>query len=61
LNDRDILGSAGKISHAVAEQLAQKEYEKFNRTRIAQSDQNLSDFDQTVKMLEAEKKKQPPS
>ncbi len=42
LNDRDILGDLGKVSHAVAEALALGEYEKF---RIEQDRSFVSDFD----------------
>ena len=60
LNDRDILEDAGRISHEMAKQLAEAEYEKFNRKRIASKDKQDSDFDQTVKMIEQQKKKSPP-
>jgi len=60
LNDRDILGDAGRISHEMAKQLAETEYEKFNRKRIASKDKLDSDFDKTVKMIEQQKKKLPP-
>jgi len=54
LNDRDILTHAGKISHEMAKELAEQEYEKFHARRIAASDAALSDFDRTVKQIEAE-------
>jgi len=57
LNDRDILEDAGRISHEIAKQLAEAEYEKFNRKRIASRDKRDSDFDKTVKMIEQQKKK----
>lgn len=60
LNDRDILEDAGRISHDMAKQLAEAEYEKFNRKRIASRDWQDSDFDKTVKMIEQQKKKLPP-
>ena len=56
LNDRDILTHVGKISHEMAKELAEQEYEKFHARRIATSDAALSDFDRTVKQLEAGKK-----
>ena len=34
LNDRDILDHAGKISHQLAKQLAEQEYDKFKRLRL---------------------------
>ncbi len=54
LNDRDILTHAGKISHQLAKERAEQEYEKFHARRIAASDAALSDFDRTVQQIEAE-------
>ncbi|MBL1275657.1 MAG: virulence RhuM family protein [Ectothiorhodospiraceae bacterium] len=34
LNDRDILNHAGKISHQLAKQIAEQEYEKFQQQRL---------------------------
>ena len=54
LNDRDILGDLGKVSHVVAEALALEEYKKY---RIDQDKNYISDFDREVKrMLESRKK-----
>ncbi len=46
-NDRDILENAGKVSKKVAEELAIKEYEKFNQKRL--KDNNEDDFDRFIK------------
>ena len=51
LNDRDILNHAGTISHEVAKAFAEAEYEQFNSARIADADQQDSDFDRAVKQL----------
>jgi len=56
INDRDILNHAGKISHEMAKQLAEGEYGKFHIKRLTESTESLSDFDRTVKQLEASKK-----
>ena len=56
LNDRNILTHAGKISHELAVEHAEEEYEKFNIKRIAEKDKTDSDFDKAVKKLEAAKK-----
>ncbi len=54
-SEYDILTNAGKISHEVAEALALKEYEKF---RIEQDKNYISDFDREVKkLLETKNKK----
>jgi hypothetical protein len=57
INDRDILNHAGKISHEMAKQMAESEYEKFHGKRLLDSTQSTSDFDKAVKQLEASKKK----
>ncbi|MBX3043883.1 MAG: virulence RhuM family protein [Candidatus Kapabacteria bacterium] len=44
LNDRDILSHAGKISHELAIEKAESEYEIFNKRRIIESDK-FNDFD----------------
>jgi hypothetical protein len=58
LNERDILGNAGKVSHEVAEALALGEFEKY---RVEQDKNYISDFDREVKkLLGAEKKGRKP-
>ncbi|MFA4830663.1 MAG: virulence RhuM family protein [Patescibacteria group bacterium] len=47
-SEYEILTNAGKISHEVAEVLALKEYEKF---RVEQDKNYISDFDREVKKL----------
>ena len=47
-NEQDILAGAGRISHEVAEALALKEYEKY---RVIQDKNYISDFDRVVKQL----------
>ncbi len=51
LNDRDILKKAGKISHQLAKESAESEYEKYRKNLITEQDQ------QNMKELEAELKK----
>lgn len=53
-NEQDILANAGKISHEVAETLALGEYEKY---RVVQDKNYISDFDREVKKLLEGKKK----
>jgi hypothetical protein len=60
LNDRDILNSAGKISHDMAKQFAESEYDKFSVKRIEWKDKQDSDFDKTVKVIEEGKKRKNP-
>jgi len=57
LNDRNILNHAGKISHEMAIELAEKEYEKFNVKIITANDKVDSDFDKTIKQIETKRKK----
>jgi hypothetical protein len=49
LNDRKILTHAGKISHQLAIEMAEKEYEKYNKMQV---DTNESDFDKEVKKIQ---------
>ena len=51
-NDYDILKDAGKVSAAVAKQLAEVEYKKF---RVRQDEIYESDFDKMVKKMNNEK------
>lgn len=46
-NERDILTGAGSISHEVAKELAEKEYEKFNQKRLSAPERD--DFDVYLK------------
>ncbi len=59
LNDRDILNHAGAISHEMAKELAESEYDKFNQKRIEWKDLRASDFDKTIKRLPSRHKKLP--
>lgn len=52
-SEYDILNNAGKVSHEVAEKLALSEYEKY---RIEQDKNYISDFDREVKKLERGRK-----
>ena len=52
INDRDILNHAGEVSHEMAKQLAEGEYEKFHSKRLTDSNKELSDFDKAVKQIE---------
>jgi len=51
INDRDILTHAGKISHQMAKDLAESEYEIFHRQRISLADAADGDFEKAVKQL----------
>jgi hypothetical protein len=51
LNERAILSHAGKISHEMARELAEAEYEKFYRKQVQQSDQAGGDFDKAIQQL----------
>lgn len=61
LNDRDILRDAGKVTHELAKQLAETQFEKFDAQRRQFDAQNpVSDFDKQVKRLESKRKSPPP-
>jgi len=51
LNERAILNHAGKISHDLAKELAEAEFDKFHLQQIQQADQAESDFDRAVQQL----------
>ena len=55
LNDRAVLTHAGKVSHDLAKELAETEYEKFHVARIKHADLAGSDFDEAIKQLPAAK------
>lgn len=57
LNDRNILTHAGTISHQLAIDKANTEYDKFHQKQIAEKAQLPSDFDKTIKQIEQRKKK----
>jgi len=57
LNDREILSHAGKISHQLALEKAEKEYEKFYNTQINAKE---SDFDKQVNKIETSTQKVAP-
>ena len=54
-NERDILTDAGSISHEVAKELADKEYEKFNKHRLEKPEKD--DFDKYLEEHEETYKK----
>jgi hypothetical protein len=51
LNERAILNHAGKVSHELAKEIAEAEYEKFHRRQIEQADQAGGDFDKAIQQL----------
>ncbi len=48
---RHILTHAGKISHLMAKELAEAEYEKFSHQRIRQADAAGGDFEKAIQQL----------
>jgi hypothetical protein len=57
INDRDILTHAGKISHELAQQRAESQYERYHQRRIEEQARVGGDFDQLTKQLTNERKK----
>jgi hypothetical protein len=51
INERDILTHAGKISHEMAKELAEAEYDKFNLQRVLQSDADGGEFEKAIRHL----------
>jgi hypothetical protein len=58
LNERAILTHAGQISHEMAIERAESEYNRFHSKQIKAQDRKESDFDKTIKKL-TEKGKKP--
>ena len=57
INDREILEHAGKVSHELAMEIADNEYEKFSQSRLEDAKYALNDFDKAVKQITHIKKK----
>ncbi len=57
LNDREILRDVGKVSHELAINFAENEYEKYRLKTIVNKDKQLDDFEKTVKNIEYNSKK----
>jgi hypothetical protein len=51
INDRNILTHTGKISHQMAKELAEAEYDKFSRQRIQQADARGGEFEKAIRHL----------
>lgn len=58
INDRDILDHAGKISHDLAKQQAESEYDKYQAQCIAQNDEALNSLEQAFEQRLIENKKE---
>lgn len=60
LNDRDILTHAGKVSHEMARQLAEQEYDKFHQTRLqaeaSEADQHFAQLTTAAPRIKPESK-----
>jgi len=61
LNERAILTHTGQISHEMAIERAESEYDKFHSKRIKVQDRKESDFDKTIKKLTDGRKGKKPS
>lgn len=59
INDREILQHAGKVSHELAKEIAEAEYDKFHAARIEADTGAIPDLEQVVKQLP--KRKSPKS
>ena len=51
-NERDILTDAGRVEKAVADKLAEDEYDKFHTRRLAlEAETDIKDFEEAIKKL----------
>lgn len=60
LNDRDILNHAGKVSHEIAKQIAEREYDNFQQKRLEADATQDGDFEKTIKKIENSSKPKMP-
>lgn len=58
LNDRNILEHAGKVSHQMAKELAESEYDRFrrNRSQLEAKQADEEDFEQLARQIEDKSK-----
>lgn len=59
LNSREILQHAGRVSHDMAKEFAEREYDKFHQKRLARTAAAPSDFDRAVQALPAGRASKP--
>lgn len=60
INDREILNHLGRISKQLAEEIATREYEKYNeQQRNLETEESLKELEQDIKLL-AQNNKKPP-
>ena len=58
INERDILHDAGSISKKLADEIAEKEFEKFKETqRLIEREQNVKQLEQEIKIIQKQRKK----
>ena len=57
LNDREILSHAGKVSHELAKQIAEREYEVFHQKQLEAIVFIDGDFEKTISLVESAGKK----
>lgn len=52
-NDREILSHAGKVSHELAKQIAEREYDAFHQKQLKANALIDGDFEKTIKQIES--------
>lgn len=52
LNNREILSHAGKVSHELAKQIAESEYDSFHQKRLSAEAENDGDFEKAISSIE---------
>lgn len=57
LNDREILSHAGKVSHELAKQIAEREYDVFHQKQLEENSLIDGDFEKTISLIESTSKK----
>jgi hypothetical protein len=57
LNDREILNDAGRVSHELALNFAEHEFERYKQLSISEKDKQLDDFEKSLKKIEQNPKR----
>jgi hypothetical protein len=55
LNDREILTHSGRVSHATAIDKAEREYDKYNKTRVGSDNRSVEQLEAAVKLISPKK------
>ena len=55
LNDRDILTHAGRVSHKIGKEIAEREYDRYSNMQKAITGADVSDFEKYVRTIQGQR------